>query len=116
MQGLRNVIVTGSNKGIGFALVEKLVARGNWHVIMAVRNPTLGQDSKAQILKKFPQASLSLEQLDVSDSKSIDAFIDRVKQNYKQIHALINNAGVAAKGDDFDSNVYNMTMNTVKHY
>ena len=42
MQQLRNVVVTGSNKGIGFALAEKLAARGGWHVIMAVRNPALG--------------------------------------------------------------------------
>ena len=56
---------------------------------------------------------MSLEQLDISDSKSIDAFLPRVQEKYKHIDVLINNAGVAAKGDSFDSEVFNMTFRTV---
>jgi NAD(P)-dependent dehydrogenase (short-subunit alcohol dehydrogenase family) len=41
MQGVRSVIVTGSNKGIGFAVSENLAGKG-WKVIMAVRNEAYG--------------------------------------------------------------------------
>jgi NAD(P)-dependent dehydrogenase (short-subunit alcohol dehydrogenase family) len=38
MQALKNIIVTGSNKGIGYGLVEYLAGRQGWNIIMAVRN------------------------------------------------------------------------------
>jgi NAD(P)-dependent dehydrogenase (short-subunit alcohol dehydrogenase family) len=41
MHGTRNVIVTGSNKGIGYGIAENLAGKG-WNVIMAVRNLALG--------------------------------------------------------------------------
>jgi len=42
MQNLRNIIVTGANKGIGYGIVEKLAADAKWNIIMAVRNLELG--------------------------------------------------------------------------
>lgn len=36
-----------------------------------------------------------------------------VKQKYKTIDVLVNNAGVAAKGDAFDSDVIKFTFDTV---
>ena len=80
---------------------------------MAVRNPVLGDESKAKILKQFPKAQVSLQQLDISDFQSIDAFVPRIQQKYQKVDVLINNAGAAAKGDAFDSDVFNMTFNTV---
>lgn len=42
MNGLRNIIVTGSNKGIGYGIVENLASKGGWNIIMAIRNLKLG--------------------------------------------------------------------------
>jgi NADP-dependent 3-hydroxy acid dehydrogenase YdfG len=36
-----------------------------------------------------------------------------IKQKYQHIDVLVNNAGVAAKGDAFDVDVYNFTFSTV---
>jgi NADP-dependent 3-hydroxy acid dehydrogenase YdfG len=55
------------------------------------------------VLAKSPNAHLHLEKLDVSDSKSIDDFLTVVQQKYLPVQVLVNNAGVAAKGDDFNS-------------
>ena len=38
---LKSVIVTGSNKGIGYGIVNNLAAKGGWKIIMACRNVTL---------------------------------------------------------------------------
>ena len=62
---------------------------------------------------KNPAASVHVEQLDVSDTKSIDSFIPLIKEKYQHIDVLVNNAGVAAKGDAFDVDVYNFTFGTV---
>ena len=37
-----------------------------------------------------------------------------VEEKYKKIDVLLNNAGVAAKGDAFDSDVANFTFGTVR--
>jgi len=42
MQALRNIIVTGCNKGIGFGIVKHLASKEGWNIIMAVRNLELG--------------------------------------------------------------------------
>ena len=54
-----------------------------------------------------------MEKLDVSDAKSREDFVAVVKAKYGQIHVLVNNAGVAAKGDAFDSEVVSFTFQTV---
>ena len=43
MEALRSIIVTGSNKGIGYAIVERLAGLEGWNIIIAVRNVQLGQ-------------------------------------------------------------------------
>lgn len=37
-QSQKTIVVTGSNKGIGFALVQALAKQGIWNIIMACRN------------------------------------------------------------------------------
>ena len=101
MQALKNIIVTGSNKGIGQGIADYLASVPGWNVIMACRNIELGEKSREEIKAKHANASVQLEKLDISDSKSIDAFIEVVKQKYSPVQVLVNNAGVAAKGDNF---------------
>lgn len=46
MQNLRNIIVTGSNKGIGFGVVENLAAKQGWNIIMACRSVERADEAK----------------------------------------------------------------------
>jgi NAD(P)-dependent dehydrogenase (short-subunit alcohol dehydrogenase family) len=115
MNALKNIIVTGSNKGIGFGIVENLASKDGWNIIMAVRNVELGEKAKEDIISKHPHANINLEKLDVSDFKSIDDFVALIKQKYGKIDVLVNNAGVAAKGDAFDSEVVKFTFQTVNN-
>jgi NAD(P)-dependent dehydrogenase (short-subunit alcohol dehydrogenase family) len=71
MNHLKNIIVTGCNKGIGFAIVENLASKANWNIIMAVRNPEYGQKAREEILAKYPNSNLNIETLDVSDPNSV---------------------------------------------
>jgi carbonyl reductase 1 len=80
---------------------------------MAVRNLALGEEARNKILAKYPHANLHLEHLDVSDFASIASFVPLIQQKYKTVDVLINNAGVAAKGDAFDSEVVKFTFDTV---
>jgi NAD(P)-dependent dehydrogenase (short-subunit alcohol dehydrogenase family) len=81
--------VTGSDRGIGFALVQEFESRG-WQVIATTIDPT-----KAIDLNAFAKAHqrVTVEKLDVTDAAGIDALALKLKD--RPIDALVNNAGVA---------------------
>ena len=93
----KTIIVTDSNKGIGFGIANHLAKSHEWNVVLTYRNNELGEKAKTQILTKNPDANLHLEKLDISDSKSVDNFVDIIKHKYNSIHALVNNAGILGK-------------------
>ncbi len=113
MQKLRNIIVTGSNKGIGYGIVENLAQKQGWNIIMACRNVELANKSRDELLEKFKDANIHVEHLDVTDKKSIQNFVQLVAEKYKTVDVLINNAGVARKGDEFNEEVAQWTFATV---
>lgn len=51
MNQVRNIIVTGSNKGIGLGIVGYLAKGPNWNIIMAIRNIELGNKARDEIIK-----------------------------------------------------------------
>ena len=82
------VLITGSDRGIGLALVREFEHRG-WRVIATCRDP-----AKAAELADFAHdhSSVSVERLDVSDNASIDALAAGLKG--QPIDVLVNNAGL----------------------
>lgn len=82
-------LVTGSDRGIGFALVQELATRG-WRVVATCRNP-----GGAEALKSLAAAhpGVTIEALDVTDNTAIEALA--AKYRSQPIDALINNAGIA---------------------
>lgn len=84
-------LITGSDRGFGFALTQELTARG-WRVIATCRSP-----EKATELRAFAAANpgVVIERLDVADDAAIDALAARLRG--QPIDALINNAGVIGR-------------------
>lgn len=113
MHNIKTIVVTGSNKGIGYGIVENLAQKQGWNIVMACRNMELANKAKDELKGRFPNAELHTESLDVTKADSIQNFINTVAEKYKQIDVLINNAGVAAKGDAFDKEVLDFTFGTV---
>jgi NAD(P)-dependent dehydrogenase (short-subunit alcohol dehydrogenase family) len=87
---MKTVIVTGANKGIGRALMKKLLIE-NFFVIGTSRNGEI---------ENFNHENLYKLKLDLSDSLSIENAHKEIFKNFKQIDILINNAGV---GPDLDT-------------
>ena len=87
-------IVTGSNKGIGFAIVEKLLKQ-NIHCIVACRSHELGS-AAVQSLQKQGYTNVEFKQLDISDEESIDSFVHGISA----VDILVNNAAIAFKDQD----------------
>jgi len=83
------VLITGSDRGIGFALTREFASRG-WQVIATCRDP-----AKATDLNGFAQShpKVSVEKLDVTDNAGIDALAAKLKD--RPIDALVNNAALS---------------------
>eukprot|EP01133_Synstelium_polycarpum_P008351 gene8351-9803_t len=101
-------LVTGSNKGIGYWIAKNLKLN-QVRVILTSRDAALGK--KAQ--EEFEQDGMSCDyvQLDITNTKSIDAAVDYVKRKYNRIDILVNNAGIAINRD-FNYDLFSTTFKT----
>ncbi|MGE0718741.1 MAG: SDR family oxidoreductase [Alphaproteobacteria bacterium] len=80
-------IVTGASAGIGTATVDALVAAG-WRVVAAARR----LDRLEQIAARHGDHCLPLV-LDVTNAESAASFPSRLPADWRQVKALVNNAG-----------------------
>ena len=84
-------IVTGANSGMGMATVEALSDEGA-KVIMLCRSEKRGKEA-LQKLSENKDRQIELMLCDLGDYASIRSFVSRVKEKYKKLDVLVNNAG-----------------------
>lgn len=91
----RVAVVTGGNKGIGFAIVKYLCKQFDGVVYLTARDVTRGQNA----IKELEKQGLNpkFHQLDVTDESSISTFHDYLKKTYQGLDILVNNAAIAFK-------------------
>lgn len=97
MASQKVAVVTGSNKGIGYAIVKGLCEKWHGEVYLTSRDVKRGQDA-IEALKKLGFNPL-FHQLDITDQASVDNFRDFIKAKHGGIDILVNNAGIAFKHD-----------------
>uniref|UniRef100_A0A803V0Y8 Carbonyl reductase 1 n=1 Tax=Ficedula albicollis TaxID=59894 RepID=A0A803V0Y8_FICAL len=96
MSNVPVAVVTGSNKGIGLAIVRALCKQFPGDVYLTSRDPQRGQAAVAQLQQEGLRALF--HQLDIDDLQSIRALRDFLKDKYGGLNVLVNNAGIAFKG------------------
>lgn len=86
-------VITGANRarGIGYAVVVELLARGCGQVLGTYRSEG---NSYALLDLAAKDSRVKAHQLDVTDQASVDAFAAFCGQNYKNIDLLVNNSGI----------------------
>lgn len=105
-------VVTGSNKGIGYAIVEELCRRGVGVVYLTARDVKRGQDAVDSLKKKGYKPVF--HQLDVTDENSVKEFAGYLKQQHGGLDILINNAGVITSNftkTTYDDSKYVININ-----
>lgn len=87
----KTALVTGGNRGIGFAICQGLLARGV-DVILAARSPEKGRAAIAQL--SGDANSVSFLELDMASDASIEQAATQLGQAIEKLDVLINNAGI----------------------
>ncbi len=93
---MKLAVITGAARGIGLATTNRFLEEG-WKVVMIDRDG----DELRMVSKSLPNAIAITA--DVSKPEDVEAFINVVDQDFGQIDALINNAGVADFGPAEDT-------------
>jgi NAD(P)-dependent dehydrogenase (short-subunit alcohol dehydrogenase family) len=84
-------LITGANKGLGFAAAHRLGALG-WTVLVGSRDAERGAEAVAKLVADGLTAELV--ELDVTSEESVRAAAGQVEQRYGRLDVLVNNAGV----------------------
>jgi NAD(P)-dependent dehydrogenase (short-subunit alcohol dehydrogenase family) len=99
----RIALISGANKGIGKEVARQLGHAG-FTVLIGSRDLKRGEAAAAEL--KADGVDAEAIQLDVTDSKSVDAAAGAVESKFGKLDALVNNAGIAIDaGTGFDTNV-----------
>lgn len=98
----KTAVVTGSNKGIGFAIVRELLRRNVKTVYLTSRDIARGKEA----VKELEREGLKPEfyQLEVTDRDNVKEFANYLKKKHGGVDILINNAGVIV--NDFYKTTY----------
>jgi NAD(P)-dependent dehydrogenase (short-subunit alcohol dehydrogenase family) len=89
---MRTWLITGASRGLGRAIAEEVLARGE-NVIAAIRSVADLDDLAA----KFPETLLTVA-MDATDGASMSNAVDSALKKWPVIDILINNAGTGMHG------------------
>ena len=81
-------LVTGGNRGIGYALAQGLLAK-EYQVIITARS----LERAKQAAEKLPGSVIPVE-LDLSSARSLEQAVENLNPKIERLDVLINNAGI----------------------
>jgi NAD(P)-dependent dehydrogenase (short-subunit alcohol dehydrogenase family) len=106
-------VITGANRGLGFATARRL-GRSGVHVIIGARTLAKGEEA-ADRLREEGLAAQPL-QIDVDSAASVQEAARQVEQEHGRIDILINNAGIlpeaTADAGPLDLDLFRQTFET----
>uniref|UniRef100_A0A4X1T0B1 Carbonyl reductase (NADPH) n=1 Tax=Sus scrofa TaxID=9823 RepID=A0A4X1T0B1_PIG len=98
----RVALVTGSNKGIGLAIVRELCRQFSGDVVLTARDVVRGQAAVKQL--EAEGLSPRFHQLDINDLQSIRVLRDFLCKEYGGLDVLVNNAAITPRSRNDDEN------------
>lgn len=104
-EGVRHILVTGANKGIGLAIVERILAEhDDCFAFLGSRDAGRGRAAAEGLVKARPAwaGRLAVVAIDVADDASVAGAAKAVAERLagEALYGLVNNAGVGAGGGD----------------
>ena len=99
----RSALVTGSSRGIGFALARGLLEAGA-RVVVHGRDADTAEGSAAQ-LAKVTGGETTVATFDLTDPAAVDAGIAGIERRWGTPDVLVNNAGIQRRAPFLDFSV-----------
>eukprot|EP01087_Luapelamoeba_hula_P010013 TRINITY_DN2621_c0_g1_i1.p1 TRINITY_DN2621_c0_g1~~TRINITY_DN2621_c0_g1_i1.p1 ORF type:complete len:282 (-),score=42.30 TRINITY_DN2621_c0_g1_i1:64-909(-) len=114
MQAVRRkvAVITGGNRGLGYAMSEALVKTGAYHVILTARDEDKGRQAVQELSKAATgDPHVEFARLDAADAK-VDAIklATDIEERFGACDVLINNAGIYI--DNWNAETFLRTMST----
>ncbi len=95
----RIALITGSSKGIGYAIAEALADAGA-EVVLNARNGKELEEARARLA--VGGRKVHAAPFDVSDQRAVADAVDRIERDIGPIAILFNNAGIQRRGPLID--------------
>jgi len=124
MDNKKNVLITGSSRGIGAATAREFAKHGFNVVINYVSNQDAASDLKAELETNYHIKALVIK-CDVSNEEEVKEMVKTIKKELGDLDVLVNNAGIAIDSTLEDKKVEDFkrilevnligTYNTCKH-
>jgi len=108
----RVALVTGGNRGLGFAMARALAEAGA-SVVVTSRQEERAVKSAEALSETTGQRSMGLA-VDVTDAAQIESMIQSVVQEFGRIDILVNNAGINIRKpvEEFDEVSWDLVQDT----
>lgn len=97
MPRMKTVLITGSNKGIGYEVARQLAGKG-FHVFVGARNQDAGRKTADKIAKAEKKATFL--EIEVADNASVTGAAREFAKVADHLDVLVNNAGIIVDGDN----------------
>jgi len=107
----KSVFITGASAGIGEACAKQFAACGSNLILTARREEKL-QAIRDELKQTYPDIKIHVAKLDVSQCDQVDAVVNALPDEFKNIDILVNNAGLA-KGVNYTVDNVPEDINTV---
>ncbi|MCF8229381.1 MAG: SDR family oxidoreductase [Bacteroidales bacterium] len=91
----KNVLVTGSSRGIGKATAEMFAASGARVIVHYNNNKTLAET----VLKGLEGSGHGIANADIANPEAVQGMVKDIMAKYKRIDVLVNNAGIYEEVD-----------------
>ncbi|MGH7838330.1 MAG: SDR family NAD(P)-dependent oxidoreductase [Candidatus Binataceae bacterium] len=94
---MRNVIVTGGSRGLGFGVARKLASVG-YRVIAVARQETPQLASAMLEVQREARGALHFKEFDLAQISEIAGLVRRLRKEFGSIYGLVNNAAIGTSG------------------
>ena len=108
----RVALITGGNRGLGFAMAQSLAEAGA-DVVVTSRQQEKAQESAATLARTTGRRALGLA-VDVTSAEQVESMVQAVVKEFGHIDILVNNAGVNIRRpiEEFDETSWDLVQDT----
>lgn len=94
---LMNILVTGSSKGIGAAIIKKFASKG-WNVVINYNFSQKEAHDLETYIKRYNIKVLNIK-CDVKNEVEVKNMFTKIKEEFGNLDVIVNNAGISLDND-----------------